>query len=647
MRAFTGNDDEEDIGAFIENAASKFKRTPLGLQLEANGVELHRFDVGSNYRKLHDMSINFSKDSDRKELTMMGEARYNSVSEKLRSGEKNMAMKGYREFSGAMKRYLDFTRQHAPAWSYWMDKGWDEHMNTKAAVETEEMGRTVAGYAKGDPSGFFRGVEEKNFEQLREPMAEVLEEWSDIFMSVGTVAKPRDKKTWDQKMKWNTNGAHPYGFSISRERFETIDWPNFREWVSQVTEMNTPERVAAYMETNPGTVPNANKRIYYMFHRSPDRVIHGVRQLLKPFGAMVTSTVTEPMSYGSGVAWKSVAQLEDEASLALADCICISADDLRKFDKSLHPRWFQLGLEVFWESDFLKNHQHMRNVFACLIHELAQESYLQVHASWRVHMRPGLPSGHPLTQWFGSWVHLALYKYWANKYSLEPTYQQVLSDDGIQFYNDVTPAEMAKHHENMQVDLEQWGMSLHPDKTKICDPTNEFYVGQLDGNEVHMHDQTYFLKRNLQRDRNASHGSPSTMLASIYETERSPSEKALLQMNVQAALIGTDQLTLGGTANGGPPRAVYDIARITDIITSGGRGNPLVEDYIHLVQSSWPGFAKRGVNYLDRKLDNSWRKGSTMYAGGTLDSGLSREWAVEALLNLDDDYKVWDEIVFR
>jgi hypothetical protein len=217
----------------------------------------------------------------------------------------------------------------------------------------------------------------------------------------------------------------------------------------------------------------------------------------------------------------------------------------------------------------------------------------------------------------------------------------VLSDDGISVHKDVTLEEMDAFIFGEGADtLGSIGMSLHPDKSKLCDPTHTTYVGQLMGNEIHHHDMTFFLKRNFQAQHYASFGNPAGALDSFLQTERPPSDE--FAEIIDKYILTSDQIRFGGK----PPNALYDIARLVDIIASAGIGNPMIDDYIAYVQKTWPGFEKRGVKYLTELLDPSWRQGTTLYAGGTLDSGINREPVVEALLDLEGKTKFWDERVF-
>jgi len=645
MRASGRQNNEKPLSKEeIDALARKFLTTELGLGIESAGIDLIRDDIRSNYENSHKMFVGQAKSNDDREVTLMGRAVYWPVGDPasgqfVHAREKNMVAKQVRLYSNSWQSYLGAI-ESLPTWHYWQDKEWNARAESKAAQDVEGMIETLTGYAINDPGGFRAHVDVAEFEKFRDPIMEILEEWNHLMLKLPPV-DPARKETWEPAMNWDRNFGHPYHFSLTRERWDTVDWLNFRDWILAASVLMD-DKIEEFAETSPSTVPNANEPIYTMFTRRPDRVIHGIRGLLKPHGAMCTSIFT-PTLRNHDISWISVEQMQLEASEALADASCISADDLKKFDKSLHHRWFTLIYECVKESNFLKHAPKMRAVVLLLLYELTRKTYLRVHSSWLMEMLGGLPSGHGLTQWIGSLIHLVLYRFWRDKYSMEPKWQKVLSDDGIQIYDDFSPEEMAKLHLLMADDLKVIGMELHPDKTKIADPTIEVYIGQLNGEQMYMHDSTFFLKRNLQRDSMLSHGNSGGVYKAILETERNPTDKAISEAALRQHLIGIEEMTLGG----GPPRAIYDLARIVDVIASCGQGNPLVEHQLRFVQNGWSGFSKRGRRILADQLDDSWRGGSTTYAGGTLDSGLGRRWAVEALLDDSDGYKVWDELVFE
>lgn len=647
MRDNAAEKSAEEMQMFIDNAARKFMNTELGLGIQAAGIDLIRDDAKSNYERSHKMYMGQAKTHEDMELTIMGRGVYGTRSTQPKGNtdvhynQYDTAQKQMRLYSKNAKKYLNHI---APltTWSYWQEKAWAGRDDPKAANNVAGLLETLVGFAKGDPSGYRAHVDPKEFDKYRDSMLAVLEDWNSRLMTLPDITIEK-KQSWYPFMNWGRNAAHPLHFSVPQERFDTIDWPNFRDFLTRGTKILDPELIAEFMDDNPLGMTNANHNIYTMFTRSPDRVIHGIRLLMKPYGAIMTGIMT-PGLRNSDVSWTSVEQMQFEAAEALADATVISADDLKKFDKSLHPRWFTLIYECVIESGFLSHSPEHRAILLILLYDLTRETNrLRVHGSWLMEMYGGLPSGHGLTQWIGSLVHLTLYKFWADKYSLNPTWQKVLSDDGIQIYNDVSPTEMAKIHVLMGEDLEKLGMQLHPDKTKIADPTNELYVGQINGESAYMIESTYFLKRNLQRDVAICSGNPAGVVPALLQTERSPTDKALQEAAVRSHIIGLEDMTLGN----GPPRAIYDLARTVDVLASCGPGNLMVEDHINFIQNTWPGFNKRGRSILLDNLDDSWQAGTTSYAGGTLDSGLSRQWAVEALLDDSDGYKIWDEVVYR
>jgi len=610
----------------------RFLRSEMGRGLLASGIELVRSDVPTNFSSL-------TRIQEKQWKTKQGpmDFEWTIMGKELREVNSVQAQKGLRIIEKKHSEYMSMIKP-LDAWSYWQQKGMDELHKSKSWVDVDGQVETLSHY--WEHADWLDDVDSQAFENLRPYICAVLEDFDDLFKHTKLPSIDEVDK-WKSQMNFNRNSGWPYHMPISSERWTTIDWPNSRQWVKNLASADTAEQVIGAMKSTP-TVVNANDEVYTAFFRPEDRVIHGVRLLLKGPGAYAGSCNKGPMK-DSDIAWKDLDSMADEFANALGDAIGVAADDLKKFDRTIHPRWFNLIWECIWETGFLQRHPELRSIIAGLVWEMTNDVWLQIAPSRRLRMHSGLWSGHPLTQWIGSVIHLALYKMWNEKYSLNPTLEKVLSDDGIRIFNDVTPAELESLlHNEMADDLSLLGMTMHPDKTVVSDPSDEVYVGQLDGNEMFMIDMPYFLKRNFQPQKELSHGNPLGVTRSFLQTERGATDAAI-ESSVDPYIRGFDDLTLGG----GPPRRLYDIARVVDVLASGGRGNPLVEDHIFYVQKTWPGFEKSGIDYLTNKIDAAWRKTETSYAGGTLDSGLAREWAVEALLDDSDGYKVWDEIAFH
>ena len=607
-----------------------FMRSEMAIGLQAEGIELFERRVTTNVESYNNITQRQHNSNEDRNLTVIG---------------KELILENNPKTSGAYRILMRETDkyvksiQEQPAWAFWTDKGLGEMNQSRASTDTAGQVETLAWYAKD--TRFFDGIEDAAWNKLQPYCDEVLEYIASFF----TGWKPIDldnPEGWKPKMNWNRNSGHPFYMPIDEERFSSVDWPNFKDYLMKLVKALDREQLEALMGEAPSSVKNANQRIYALFHRPPDRVIHGVRLLLKPLGACFTANATINLKK-SEIAWTGIEEMRDEFSRALADAIGVSADDLKKFDRSLHSMWFKLIYERFWESPLFEKMPVLRMIRGALLFEMTQDATLQLSSTRAMHMRAGLWSGHPLTQFVGSIIHLIIYAFWKDHFSMEPSMQKVLSDDGIQIYNDMEQSELQKLLMGDCADmLSTLGMQLHPEKTVTADPGPTYYVGQLQGEIIEEHDMPFFVKQKFQRQRAAAYGNPIGVNRSLIDVERTPSDSTL-GMVVRQNMVAADQLTLGG---GGPTR-LYDMARIVDVLASSGISNPLIEDQIRFVQNAWPDFEKDGYDYLTNKLSREWRDGNTTFAGGTLDSGIRRKVVVEALLTLEETDKFWDDLAFR
>jgi len=623
------SDDEFAVTkADAERESRRFLNSVLGKQLAIEGVELEERYVKTNFKRLSritSMAWNPSQDYN---LTLMGK-------HLIEEGADN-AHSGRRKVEARFNDYLNFCDGSMPTWHYWQEKEFNTSFVSKAAVDPMPMAETLSWY---NASTHLKEPTQYGINKAKDYMRVVFDKFGKA-MSGAKEIKIGDIMEWKGQMNWNRNSGHPFWMPISEERYMTVDWPNFRDSLMALTAAFTREELEELAMKSPANVPNANMLIYGMFMRPPDRVIHAASIYWKGPGAVATANLT-PGLRDSRIAWKSIPELAEEFASALVDATVVVAEDIRKYDRSIPRALLEAAYEAYWESSCFTNMPEFRNIIGALLYLLTKDAKLQVSPTHYMWLRQGLPSGHPLTQFIGSVVHLAFYEWWADMYSWESTLEKVLSDDGISIHKGVSLEEMDKFiFGDGAATFESVGMELHPDKTKLCDPTNRVYVGQLMGNEVYHNEMTFFLKRNFQHVAATSFGNPAGVLDSLLQSERPVSDE--FRETVDKYIVAEAEIKLGGKSRS----TIYDIARCVDVIASSGIGNPLIDDYIAYVQESWPGFKRRGVRHLTDILDESWRKGTTTYAGGTLDSGIHRTPVVEALLDLEGGTKFWDEVAF-
>jgi hypothetical protein len=622
------SDDFSVTRAEAETASRKFQNSTLGRELLRLGIDIEPNFVNTNFKRLERITGMAREPTEDYNLTLMGR--------ELKEKQSSQANRGRRIVLEEFNKYLAYCKSNFPTWSYWMEKEFNSDFTSKAAVEPLPMAETLSWYNAPSPLG------EPDSAAMEKFQAYMVATWNELatHMSQHPEIKLSDIDGWRGRMNWNRNSGHPYWMPISEERFMSIDWPQFRDTLLALTQTASREALEAAAEARPGQVPNANAIVYGFFMRPPDRVVHAAELYWKGPGACATANLT-PNLRSSRIAWSPVTDIALEFQEALVDATVIVAEDLKKFDRSIPKTMLKACYDAFWDSDFAKNMPEFRNIIGALLYILTKDGQLQLSATARMVLKQGLPSGHPLTQMVGSVIHLSFYEWWRDEFGWNPSLEKVLSDDGISVHKDISLEEMDKFIFGDAADtVASVGMLFHPDKTKLCDPTDRKYVGQWMGEEVYQGDNTFFLKRSFGHKASHSFGNPAGVLDSLLQSER-PASDEFSEM-VDKYLISKDEIRLGGRI----PKAVYDIVRCVDIIASAGIANPLVDDYIRYVRTTWPGFEKRGVKYLTELLDENYLQGAVSWAGGTLDSGIHRAPVVEALLDLEGGTTFWDERAF-
>lgn len=610
-------------------AVSSFERSSLGRHLASLGVDVERIPyTPTNFRRILSIQQRLFKDNADRNHTILGK--------ELFQKNGNQANAGFRKLKASVTNYQNWTEEKGmPARAFWNKKERDSWNESKAAWETQPAAETIAHF-----TGDLGKKEGTNIQLLGDHLDTVLERWDKMF-NESVVTKFSDFNTWLSQMNWNRNSGHPYNMPISQERYTSVDLPNWYPWYAQLYSAQSVEWLEEFLEGHPAGFPNINDNTYVMFGRPTERIILGIEHLYKGPGAHLNKHATSALR-NSRVSWNSVEQNHQEQAAALAfDDAIIMADDVRKYDRNFERELMQLIYDRVKNGNHLRAHPELRNALLAMLLLFTKDAWLNMSPTHRVRVIKGLPSGHPLTQWIGSLVHLAIYAYWTETYGLEAEYESVLSDDGIRIIRGMTMDEADKMmFEILSESIKLFGFELHPEKTVVADPTQEHTVGYRTDleREVVQGDSTFFLKQFPNRDLGGAHGNPVGIINSLLQTERKPSDE--FRDTVDPHLLGYD-IGLGGKV----PSQIYDLARLVDIIASAGIGNPLIDDMITYVQTTWPGFATRGIKILEERLDDSWRQGNTRYAGGTLDSGIARKLVVDELLDLERS-PIWEQTAF-
>lgn len=568
----------------------------------------------TNRTRLFGLQSRYWNNSADRNLTILGK--------ELLEKKSNPAWEQWRLTGRAYNKYLEWeTDNDLTGRVFWQKKEQAGWAKSRAAWDAEGAAATINRYLthKDIP----------NVGKLRENLLNVLDRWDSTYNEV--VVGPFSDRKWTSQMNWNRNSGWPYHMPISEERFTSVDLPNWYGWYSRWVKANDDE-VESIIDGSVPNFGNINKNIYMMIGRPDDRIIWAIELLFKAPGAFFNFYTTRAVRHDR-VAWNPTMQMHEEMSEALnfADAI-IAADDIVKYDSNFERPMMDLVYETVKQSNHLKRHPELRAVLLGLLYLFTKDAWLHMSPDHRVLIQKGLPSGHPLTQWIGSLVHLALYDRWEEKYSLEAAYQQVLSDDGIQVLKGMTLDEVDKLvYGDMAEDAKTFGFEFHPEKTIVAEPGEPRVVGYRTDLErpVEMYNSTFFLKQFANADLGAAHGNEFGAVASLIDMERSLKED--YGAEIRPYILGRD-IGLGDSESSAGEGQILDLVRCADIISSVGPGAPMYDTLINHVQQAWPSFSTRGRKILTEKLDRSLFETTTRYAGRTLDSGIIRMQVINDLL---------------
>ena len=564
--------------------------------------------------RLFGLQSRYWNDSADRNLTIMGK--------ELLQKKSPSAWQTWRQTGTRYKKYLQWEEDNGLTGRvFWQKKEQKAWAQSRAAWDSTGASETINRYLthKDIP----------DVGQLRENILNVLDRWDKTYNDV--VVGPFSDKKWTSQMNWNRNSGWPYHMPISEERFTSVDLPNWYGWYARWVNCSDDE-VETLIDGKVPNFSNINRNIYMMIGRPEDRIIWAIELLFKAPGAFFNYYTTRAVR-DDRVAWNSTMQMHEEMSEALnfADAI-IAADDIKKYDSNFERPLMDLVYQTVKESNHLRQHPELRAVLLGLLYLFTKDAWLHMSPDHRVKIQKGLPSGHPLTQWIGSLVHLALYDRWSDKFSLDYAYQQVLSDDGIQVLRGMTLKEVDDLvYGPMAEDAELFGFTFHPEKTIVAEPGEPRVVGYRTDLErpVEMYNSTFFLKQFANADLGGAHGNEFGAVASLIDMERGLKED--YGAEIRPYILGRD-ISLGDNEASQGEAQILDLVRCADIISSVGPGAPMYDTLIDHVQQAWPGFSTRGRKILTEKLDRSLFETTTRYAGRTLDSGIVRMQVINDLL---------------
>jgi len=622
----------------------EFEKSDLANRLNQLGVpiEVHDHHL-TNARRLGNIQRDGWNDQSKWNYSIIGrtlyEKQWNEISRRTGRKKNDKQWKAHRLLMKNNKNLIEYFRDNGhDGRAFWMDKELEGYGESKGRTETAGMAETLNRFC--NPSI----VKDFNSSGIEDHLRAVLERWQRI-LSGKVFIDWEQHDEWISKMNWNRNSGWPYHMPISEERYRSKDQGRFMPWLELLARAASVEEVEAIMGTSPPLAKNTNRNIDIMFNRKPDRVIWGIELLMKIPGAFFSKNTTSNMP-DSGIGWFSIDKFFNDMSGVLAhDDVMLGAEDFIKYDSNIPRAAFDLCYNILKESDFLEHQPIMRNMLLAMFYVFTKDATLYVSPFHTVQQLRGLRSGHPLTQWFGSWLHLALGDRWREMFGCDWEYENVLSDDAIRALRGVTLEEMDRLIKtDMAEDVKQFGLEFHPKKTIVCDPNaNQVSLGyhtRLE-REVMVGDSLFYLKQMAAADTAGSFGNTIGVGNSLIQAERTISNE--MKDRLLPNFIVEPDLYLGDNEK----PLIEDVSRMVDIIASCGEGNPLYDHHLDFVRNAWPDWTKRGVRILEHKLTEEWRMGSTYYAGGTLESGIHRQSVVEDLLTPADEYSVrWENQSF-
>lgn len=486
----------------------------------------------------------------------------------------------------------------------------------RGAMNQSDFYERLAPYRAGNETTWNPGIHSTFVESVVRVCNELEEE-----MKLITATPLADFMTWKSQLVSGTNSGDWLYESLDKEQWTTTRIPELMEKARLVAAGKFDDKDRDWM----------TKGIFTMFGRTPDRPVHAVAMFEKMIGAKLNFDLTRGIGKNpsaSHIAWMSLDSMLERAGSAMSDVECTIHEDFKRFDSMVTPELCQAVHEGFLQSTFLQSQPENRNIMEFLMRQLTTDTWLRIAPHYKAKMRGSLYSGTPITQVFGSIIHMAYIDMLMHDHGFPVTDYMVLSDDGFCFF-DGTAEEGTKYVEDTMIPIaEDIGMILNPKKSYVADITKKKVMYNRDGDKIVRHDVGPFLQKFPQINPDHAFGNVPRLIRSLKGRERD-FERESYQMLFQL-LPNMRRTERGDRAQ--IAEWVQDFWRTLEVTAQVRPGYPRAREMISTITKIYPQFWKK----FDKLVEAAEASGDVLFdtatarGGGSSDKGTTR-WLVNYL----------------
>lgn len=503
---------------------------------------------------------------------------------------------------------------------------------TIASHWMEEMDKIDEPRGAMDPQGFadrlgpyvWKDGQTTTFsEEIRDSFTKYVKKvWDDMASAFSARATPLgDFMTWKTQLVPNTNSGDPLYESLSKEQWTNSYIPQLMGMARTVATGGELDREGLWTRGH-----------YTLFGRTPNRPVHGVSAFQKLIGAKLNYDLTRGLGHGAypHIAWMSLDQMLELTAEAMASVEATIHEDFKWFDAFVGPELVECVVQGLEESNFLKGQPENRNILMFLLKDMATSTWIRIAPHFLLKMKPGLYSGTPVTQIFGSVVHAAYLEMLRHERGVGITNYFVLSDDGMCTFEGTYDEAKAAVDKEMVPFAEEIGMKLNPEKSYVADIT-EKKVMFSGAEKIVRHDVGPFLQKYPQLDPEEAFGNIPRLIRSTKGRERDfERESNEMLFQYLPGLRLTEKSDRSRLA-----KWVPDFWRTLEVLAQVRPGYPRVRKMIRTYTKVYPDFWKR-FDILVAAADATGGKlfdTATPRPGGASDKGTVR-WLVDYLVTV-------------
>lgn len=602
---------KKQLKAEIETFDRKMKNSPLTASMLADGWEIEYDDEvpPKQMGQLYKAQIRLHYGADEEYNTILGNIL-------KRDSQKRMQI-------NAIAR--DAVKWAPPIISATMQESIPDLDVARGNMIQPDFYERLAPYRYGNESTWSDGVEDSYVEAVRKVCNDLENE-----MKLIQATPLADFMTWKSQLVSGTNSGDWLYESLDKD-----------QWTSQrIPELMDHARAVATGRFNKATDRDwRTKGIFTMFGRTPNRPVHAVAMFEKMIGAKLNYDLTRGIGKdpaNSNIAWMSLDSMLERAGNSMADVEATIHEDFKRFDSYVSPELTKAVYKGFQQSDFLKSQPENREIMDFLMEDLTTPTWLRIAPHYKAKMRGSLYSGTPITQVFGSIIHMAYIEMLKDEHGFPVTDYMVLSDDGFCTF-DGTQQEAQNYVTDTMVPLAaDIGMVLNPKKSYVADITRKKVMYSRDGEKIVRHDVGPFLQKFPQVNPDHAFGNIPRLIRSLKGRERD-FERESYQMLFQ--LLPNMRRTERGDRSQIAPW-VTDFWRTLEVLAQVRPGYPRVREMIRTVTKVYPKFWEK----FNKLVEAAEASGDVLFdtatarAGGSSDKGTTR-WLVNYLKQVRDTGK--------